>query len=57
MARRGEGRCGAGDGRNWKQKGGHEVLSGGIFGEERGRADSESEVLLRSGLAVAVVVL
>ena len=31
---------------------------GGIFGEERGRAeDSESEVLLRSGLAGAVVVL
>ena len=41
-----------------KQKGGHEVLRGGIFGGERDRAeDSESEVLLRSGLAVPVVVL
>ena len=41
-----------------KQKGGEEVLMGDIFGEERSRAeDSESEVLLRSGLAVAVVVL
>ena len=38
LARRGEGRCGAGDGRDWKQKEGEEVPRIGIFGEERGGA-------------------
>ena len=32
----GEERGGAGDVRDWKQKGGEEVLRRGIFGQERG---------------------